>query len=63
MSTLLLVDNICIEMIRTVDNPQKIVIKMAETFGDLGIKHSRVTYPAADFKKLDKTVFDREKSR
>jgi allantoin racemase len=38
-------------------NPLGIAIKTAECFVDLGLKHSRITYPAADFKKLVGTVF------
>lgn len=38
-------------------NPLKTAIKTAEMFVDLGAKHSRNTYPAADFEKLKKTVF------
>jgi allantoin racemase len=38
-------------------NPLKVAIKTAETFVDLGMQHSRVTYPGADFKKLMETVF------
>jgi allantoin racemase len=38
-------------------NPLKAAIKTAESFVDLGVQHSRVTYPAADFKKLVGTVF------
>ncbi|MFX1513868.1 MAG: aspartate/glutamate racemase family protein [Promethearchaeota archaeon] len=38
-------------------NPLKTAIKTAEMFVELGIKHSRITYPAADFEKLNKTVF------
>ncbi|MFX1533371.1 MAG: aspartate/glutamate racemase family protein [Promethearchaeota archaeon] len=38
-------------------NPLKTAIKTAEMFVDLGAKHSRITYPAADFNKLKKTVF------
>ena len=38
-------------------NPLKASIKTAETFVDLGLKHSRITYPEADFAKLNATVF------
>lgn len=38
-------------------NPLKTAIKTAETFVDLKIGHSRVTYPAADFEKLKRTLF------
>ena len=38
-------------------NPLSAAIKMAESFVDMGILQSRVTYPAADFKKLIGTVF------
>jgi allantoin racemase len=38
-------------------NPLCVAIKTAECFVDLGLKHSRITYPAADFKKLVGTVF------
>lgn len=38
-------------------NPLKTAIKTAEMFVELGAKHSRITYPAADFDKLNKTVF------
>ena len=41
-------------------NPLKTAIKMAEAFVDLGIGHSRVTYPAADFEKLKRTLFTEE---
>ena len=38
-------------------NPLTAAIKIAESFVDMGILQSRVTYPAADFKKLIGTVF------
>ena len=38
-------------------NPLTAAIKVAESFVDMGITQSRVTYPAADFKKLIGTVF------
>ncbi len=38
-------------------NPLSAAIKVAESFVDMGIIQSRVTYPAADFKKLVGTVF------
>ena len=38
-------------------NPLSAAIKVAESFVDMGISQSRVTYPAADFKKLVGTVF------
>ena len=38
-------------------NPLTAAIKIAESFVDMGISQSRVTYPAADFKKLVGTVF------
>ena len=38
-------------------NPLVAAIKVAESFVDMGILQSRVTYPAADFKKLIGTVF------
>ncbi|MFX1505350.1 MAG: aspartate/glutamate racemase family protein [Promethearchaeota archaeon] len=38
-------------------NPLKIAIKTAEMFVELGVQHSRITYPAADFDKLMTTVF------
>jgi allantoin racemase len=38
-------------------NPLTAAIKVAESFVDMGISQSRVTYPAADFKKLIGTVF------
>lgn len=41
-------------------NPLKIAIKTAELFSELKVKHSRITYPAADFDKLNKTVFSKE---
>lgn len=41
-------------------NPLKTAIKAAESFVDLGIGHSRVTYPAADFDKLKRTLFKDE---
>lgn len=40
-----------------VANPVKTAVKLAEMFAELGLKHSRLTYPAADFKKLDETIF------
>ncbi|MHA2108901.1 MAG: aspartate/glutamate racemase family protein [Candidatus Hodarchaeales archaeon] len=39
-------------------NPLKISIKTAETFVDLKLKHSRITYPEADFAKLKSTIFN-----
>ena len=44
-------------------NPLSTAIKTAETFVDLKIGHSRVTYPAADFEKLNQTVFGRIQSK
>jgi hypothetical protein len=41
-------------------NPAKVALKTAETFGALRIVHSRKTYPAADYKKLRKTIFRAE---
>jgi allantoin racemase len=38
-------------------NPLTAAIKVAESFVDMGIMQSRVTYPAADFDKLVGTVF------
>ena len=38
-------------------NPLAAAIKIAESFVDMGIKQSRVTYPAAEFDKLVGTVF------
>lgn len=38
-------------------NPLSAAIKVAESFVDMGIMQSRVTYPAADFDKLVGTVF------
>jgi len=38
-------------------NPLNAAIKIAESFVDMSILQSRVTYPAADFKKLERTVF------
>ncbi|MFW9806895.1 MAG: aspartate/glutamate racemase family protein, partial [Candidatus Thorarchaeota archaeon] len=38
-------------------NPLSAAIKIAESFVHMGILQSRVTYPAADFKKLIGTVF------
>lgn len=38
-------------------NPLAAAIKVAESFVDMGILQSRVTYPAADFSKLIGTVF------
>ncbi len=54
----LLVDSIIEEAVGVpVVNPLKTAIKTAEMFADLGTKHSRITYPAADFEKLKTTVF------
>lgn len=41
-------------------NPLKIAIKTAELFSELKAKHSRITYPAGDFDKLNQTVFAKE---
>jgi len=38
-------------------NPLSAAIKVAESFVDMGVQQSRVTYPAADFDKLVGTVF------
>jgi allantoin racemase len=46
-------DNVGIPVV----NPLKVAIKTAEIFVDLGAQHSRITYPAADFEKLVRTVF------
>ncbi|MFX1516919.1 MAG: aspartate/glutamate racemase family protein [Promethearchaeota archaeon] len=54
----LLVDEIIEEAVGIpVVNPLKTAIKTAEMFVELGTKHSRVSYPAADFEKLKSTVF------
>ena len=53
----LLVDEILENVGLPVINPLKTAIKTAEMFVKLGAKHSRITYPAADFEKLLKTVF------
>ncbi|MHA2244161.1 MAG: aspartate/glutamate racemase family protein [Candidatus Hodarchaeales archaeon] len=54
----LLVDDIVEETVGLpVVNPLKTAIKTAEIFVELGTKHSRITYPAADFEKLRTTVF------
>lgn len=54
----LLVDDIIERKVELpIVNPLKIAIKTAEMFVDLGAKHSRITYPAADFSKLNKTIF------
>ncbi len=42
-------------------NPLNAAIKVAESFVDMGILQSRVTYPSADFKKLIGTVFKEQK--
>ena len=39
-------------------NPLKISMKTAETFVDLKLRHSRITYPEADFAKLNATLFN-----
>jgi len=41
-------------------NPAKIAIKTAETFAQLNMHHSGKTYPAAEYKKLRKTIFKTE---
>ena len=56
----LLVDEILEDVGIPVVNPLKTAIKTAEVFVKLGAKHSRVTYPAADFDKLMKTVFSEQ---
>jgi allantoin racemase len=38
-------------------NPLKVAIKTAEAFVDLGIQHSRHSYPEGDFEKLNATLF------
>ena len=53
----LLVDEILENVGLPVVNPLKTAIKTAEMFVKLDAKHSRITYPAADFDKLMKTVF------
>ncbi|MFX0125252.1 MAG: aspartate/glutamate racemase family protein [Candidatus Hodarchaeota archaeon] len=54
----LLVDEIVEEAVGIpVVNPLKTAIKTAEMFVELGINHSQITYPAADFEKLKSTVF------
>ncbi|MHA2264007.1 MAG: aspartate/glutamate racemase family protein [Candidatus Thorarchaeota archaeon] len=52
-----LVDEVVENPALPIVNPLKVAIKTAETFVDLGMQHSKVTYPAADFKKLMETVF------
>ncbi|MFX0171888.1 MAG: aspartate/glutamate racemase family protein [Candidatus Hodarchaeota archaeon] len=54
----LLVDEIVEQKTRLpVINPLKVAIKTAETFVDLKLKHSWITYPPANNEKLNKTVF------
>ena len=53
----LLVDEMLENAGLPVVNPLKTAIKTAEMFVKLDAKHSRITYPAADFDKLMKTVF------
>ncbi len=54
----LMVDDILIEKTGLpIINPLKISIKTAETFVNLKLTHSRVTYPEADFDKLNATIF------
>ncbi|TFF92650.1 hypothetical protein EU545_00005 [Candidatus Thorarchaeota archaeon] len=55
-----LVDEVILSKPLPVVNPLKTAIKTAETFVDLKIGHSRVTYPAADFEKLKRTLFTEE---
>lgn len=55
----LLVDDIVEKAVGLpVVNPLKTAIKTAEMFVELGTKHSRITYPAADFEKLRTTIFN-----
>ncbi|MFQ5819938.1 MAG: aspartate/glutamate racemase family protein [Candidatus Heimdallarchaeota archaeon] len=54
----LLLDNLITQNVGIpIVNPLKTAIKTAEMFVELGAKHSRVTYPAANFDKLNQTVF------
>ena len=54
----LMVDNIFEEKTGIpIVNPLKTAIKTAEMFVDLEAKHSRISYPPADFEKLKNTVF------
>jgi allantoin racemase len=56
----LLVDELVETSDMPVINPLKTAIKTAEMFVDLGALHSRVTYPAADLDKLQRTAFKRK---
>ena len=53
----LLLDETLVDSPLPIINPLKTSIKTAEMFVDMKAKHSRITYPAADLDKLDKTVF------
>lgn len=55
-----LVDEVLLNDPLPVVNPLKTAVKTAESFVDLRIGHSRVTYPAADFEKLKLTLFPDE---
>jgi len=41
-------------------NPAKIALRTAETFAQMRFMHSRKTYPAADYEKLQKSIFKAE---
>ena len=53
----LLVDEIFDSPEIKIINPLKTAIKTAEMFVALKARHSRMTYPAADLEKLDRTIF------
>ncbi|MFX0106986.1 MAG: aspartate/glutamate racemase family protein [Candidatus Hodarchaeota archaeon] len=56
----LLVDEIVHIKEAPIVNPLKTAIKTAETLVDLNARHSRSTYPAADFDKLRRTLFTKD---
>ncbi len=58
-----LIDEQVRDSIIPIINPLKTAIKTAELFTEMGMKHSRITYPAADLEKLDQTVFKSDKER
>jgi allantoin racemase len=57
LAFLLLDDKVEQEVGIPIINPLKTAIKIAEVFVDIKARHSRITYPAADFDKLNKTIF------
>jgi allantoin racemase len=57
MAFMLVDESIQKELGAPIINPAKVSVKTAELLVSLGLKQSRVTYPAPNYKKLGQTIF------